>query len=701
MSQATAAARKMRKREASTPRVAVAHERSVNAEEARRRALVRAGALVSLTVEASRQGMVEDRDVWRLQMVSRVTRQLLKHCEVDLLKIPRTHDHGQTRAAKVPFFSTSWLQQRFGGDDGIHLRLQGVAAQLSSSHSRSSISDLASALHLQSHTIERLWLRELQVGGLDSLSSSFSSLSELRLLRCDTLGPTLEVLVPLQNLRALYLGECHHVRNLRGASHMVSLRKLRLVQMDGLQSLAGLHNAPSLCDLHLIGLESLPATSELVTCLPQLTSIKIASCPLLGLSDLGQPQTEVFQDIDFLRHDASQTSSKSRRASHLDADDADANAGSDAPFAASICPNVETNMILEETCGALGLQRVSLGYMASLHELPMSILGSHLVYLQVHLCPIANLEPLSRARALKVLQLAYMDVLASLRGVENCILMRSVTLKHLPLVESLDPLEKMLELSVLRVKGCPLIKTVPSPLVCSPNLRQLEFFSLEPEPWDDFYREIVPATESFEAAADLDEEDGATDWLVSFAVLRSHLLSLLPRKDLEILYPGCGLSTVPHHLIKEGYTSITCFDRCARVIRIMQTRYAKLGIDWVVMDALRLEGLPSMCFDVVLDKALFDSVVCRERSLSAVQTLLQEMHRVLRVNGLYLLVSRGKPATRVPHFIDPDEEHRSWALVDTISIPDPETDEEDAFHLYVLQKLAGTTAAIAAAAGDY
>jgi len=195
----------------------------------------------------------------------------------------------------------------------------------------------------------------------------------------------------------------------------------------------------------------------------------------------------------------------------------------------------------------------------------------------------------------------------------------------------------------------------------------------------------VPATSSLDAEGSSQSNDaGEMDWLVPFKVLKPHLLSLLPRKDLEILYPGCGLSKIPYHLVREGYTSVTCFDRCARVIRTMQARHAKLGIDWVVMDALRLDGLPSLCFDVILDKGLFDSVVCHERSSLVIQTFLREMHRVLRDHGLYLLVSRGKPATRIPHFA---EAGMGWAIVDTVAMADPETDEENAFYLYIIQKV--------------
>ena len=55
--------------------------------------------------------------------------------------------------------------------------------------------------------------------------------------------------------------------------------------------------------------------------------------------------------------------------------------------------------------------------------------------------------------------------------------------------------------------------------------------------------------------------------------------------------------------------------------------------------------------------ALFDAVLCSENNLKDIQALLREMHRVLKMGGVYLLVSHGPPDNRVSHikrYIDVD-----------------------------------------------
>ena len=108
-----------------------------------------------------------------------------------------------------------------------------------------------------------------------------------------------------------------------------------------------------------------------------------------------------------------------------------------------------------------------------------------------------------------------------------------------------------------------------------------------------------------------------------------------------------------------------------------------------VMDARKMEFIPDQCFDLIIDKgtstttlttlkyfppsdtataafcmciylcctALFDAVLCSENNLKDIQALLREMHRVLKMGGVYLLVSHGPPDNRVSHikrYIDVD-----------------------------------------------
>lgn len=67
------------------------------------------------------------------------------------------------------------------------------------------------------------------------------------------------------------------------------------------------------------------------------------------------------------------------------------------------------------------------------------------------------------------------------------------------------------------------------------------------------------------------------------------------------------------------------------------------------MDALKMEFGPSH-FDVVIDKSTIDAILCGEFSFYNTAQMLNEVQRVLKVGGVYFVVSYGKPETRIFHF---------------------------------------------------
>jgi len=44
-------------------------------------------------------------------------------------------------------------------------------------------------------------------------------------------------------------------------------------------------------------------------------------------------------------------------------------------------------------------------------------------------------------------------------------------------------------------------------------------------------------------------------------------------------------------------------------------------------------------FDMVIDKATFDSVICGEGSTKNIEKMMDEVYRVLKDDGVYLMVS--------------------------------------------------------------
>jgi len=172
----------------------------------------------------------------------------------------------------------------------------------------------------------------------------------------------------------------------------------------------------------------------------------------------------------------------------------------------------------------------------------------------------------------------------------------------------------------------------------------------------------------------------------------------LKKKDAEILVLGCGMSSVPRELVRTGFRNVTCLDWSETVIKTMEEASSDLQLDWVVMDARKMD-IPTRSCDLVFDKALMDSICMRDDAVQSIGELISEVHRVLRVGGIYLIVSHGSPGTRIPHFEACEE---PWCLVENIPLhvapptedgekegeQDGEKDEgERVYYLYVMQKI--------------
>ncbi len=56
-----------------------------------------------------------------------------------------------------------------------------------------------------------------------------------------------------------------------------------------------------------------------------------------------------------------------------------------------------------------------------------------------------------------------------------------------------------------------------------------------------------------------------------------------------------------------------------------------------------MEFLPDNCFDVIIDKALLDSLLCSTTNSKDVSVYIREMHRVLKHGGKFIIISHGKP----------------------------------------------------------
>merc|ERR1712176_1169838 len=59
-------------------------------------------------------------------------------------------------------------------------------------------------------------------------------------------------------------------------------------------------------------------------------------------------------------------------------------------------------------------------------------------------------------------------------------------------------------------------------------------------------------------------------------------------------------------------------------------------------------------YNVVVDKAMLDAILCGEGSTHNAQKMLQEVSRVLKPDGVYVAISHGQPSYRLTYLQRPE-----------------------------------------------
>ncbi|SBT42730.1 methyltransferase [Plasmodium ovale wallikeri] len=103
------------------------------------------------------------------------------------------------------------------------------------------------------------------------------------------------------------------------------------------------------------------------------------------------------------------------------------------------------------------------------------------------------------------------------------------------------------------------------------------------------------------------------------------------QNDAKILNVGCGTSKFSEDMLDSGYTDITNIDASTVCINKMKETYKdKPNLKYMLMDVCDMKQFKNAEFDLIIDKACLDSIVCSEDSLKNVEEMLSEISRVLK-----------------------------------------------------------------------
>ena len=184
-----------------------------------------------------------------------------------------------------------------------------------------------------------------------------------------------------------------------------------------------------------------------------------------------------------------------------------------------------------------------------------------------------------------------------------------------------------------------------------------------------------------------DEQNGTTfDWLEDYESIKPILLNLHIKKESRILNVGCGNSEFSEKMYDEGYNHNYNIDICQNVIDYMKSRNKdKKGLHFDVMDVCDM-SYKDETFDLIVDKSTIDALLCGDHSFMIVAKMLKEISRVLKTGGYYVIISYGKPESRMIHL---ERDHLAFETqIYTIKRQDEdEQDQEKIHYVYICKKL--------------
>ncbi|CAI9779706.1 unnamed protein product [Fraxinus pennsylvanica] len=143
------------------------------------------------------------------------------------------------------------------------------------------------------------------------------------------------------------------------------------------------------------------------------------------------------------------------------------------------------------------------------------------------------------------------------------------------------------------------------------------------------------------------EDPGPFDWYQNYPSL-SPLLRLYIHHHHRVLVVGCGNSAFSEEMVDDGYEDVVNIDISSVVIEAMQKKYSnRPHLKYIKMDVRDMSTFETGSFDAVIDKGTLDSLLCGYNSKQNATKMLEEVCRVLKDKGVYMLITYGSPVYRL------------------------------------------------------
>merc|ERR1712216_254120 len=159
------------------------------------------------------------------------------------------------------------------------------------------------------------------------------------------------------------------------------------------------------------------------------------------------------------------------------------------------------------------------------------------------------------------------------------------------------------------------------------------------------------------------------DWYQQYG----HLEVLLAGFDnnATVLITGSGTSKIGVELANRGVATVNHIEQSPHAVNAMKSRYGNTGVTFTEGDVTSMP-FNNESYDIVIDKACLDAILCEEGGTRKSQLYLNQVARVLKESGKFVCVSTGKKELRGSYF----EQHFGDMQVDAISKPSSQPIED-------------------------
>ncbi|XP_039020676.1 EEF1A lysine methyltransferase 4-like [Hibiscus syriacus] len=143
-------------------------------------------------------------------------------------------------------------------------------------------------------------------------------------------------------------------------------------------------------------------------------------------------------------------------------------------------------------------------------------------------------------------------------------------------------------------------------------------------------------------------ESAPFDWYQKYPSLAALIRLYVPHRHHRVLVVGCGNSVFSEEMVNDGYEDVVNVDISSVVIDAMQAKYSnRQQLKYIKLDVRDMSPFQSGSFDAVIDKGTLDSIMCGSNSRQNAAQMLDEVWRVLKDKGVYILITYGAPVYRL------------------------------------------------------